>query len=206
MNLKALFFMLIFFVSLTSTSCAQQEDEGTNPTPTKNLPVSFENEDSAFNQQDPWNEYDPMDDLKIIQQRLRKMFEPLQGNRFSGPFADQISRAGFGSSIRADIAETDEGFIVLLDLPGYNKEDIELQLKNDVLLVEAVSKTMMDKNEEEDGIRVVSRERFQGSVRRVIRLPQPVKEDGILATYEAGVLEVMIPKAEAEKSVSIQIN
>ncbi len=205
MKLRYLLFLMIFFVSMTTSSCAKEDDQQSTQQ-IKKMAVEFEDEDTYSSPiGEEWDDYDPLNDIKEIQQRLLSMFEPLAGERL-GPLAEKMSRSGMGSPLRADVEETIDTYIVTIDLPGYQKEDIQVQLKKNALLIQAELKQASTENKANDDRQIVSRERIQGAAQRIIRLPQPVKEKGVTANFENGVLEVTVLKAEPEKTVQIDIN
>jgi HSP20 family protein len=105
------------------------------------------------------------------------------------------------NSMRADIKETEQEYIVDVEIPGVNKEDIKLELKDDVLSV-CVEKNEELKDERKDYIR---RERRYGSCSRNFYVPN-IKNENIKAKYESGILTVILPKVEEKKEKSHKIN
>jgi HSP20 family protein len=103
---------------------------------------------------------------------------------------------------RVDVREHDDEIIVVADLPGIDKEDIELRLVNPTTL-ELSCERKGEKEEEEEGYYM--RERIYGSLRRLISLPAGVTEVGTSATFKNGVLEVKLKKSAPKKGMEIQI-
>ncbi|MFB6264121.1 MAG: Hsp20/alpha crystallin family protein [Bradymonadaceae bacterium] len=99
-----------------------------------------------------------------------------------------------------NIYDDGEGFRVRAELPGVDKEDLELNLKGDQLLIRG--ERTIEPAEEADYHR---RERESTSFSRAVELPEPVDGDGIRATLELGVLDVYAPRAAEAKPRTIEI-
>ncbi len=117
---------------------------------------------------------------------------------FSFPSFD---RDFYGNSSRSvmktDVKETDKGYELDIELPGYQKEDVKAQLKDGYLTVQAVKNVNNDtKNEEGAYIR---RERYAGTMSRSFYVGDNVTEADIQAKFENGVLKLAVPKKEAKK-------
>ena len=89
--------------------------------------------------------------------------------------------------------EKDGNYILQAELPGFTKEDITIDLKNDVLTIAASHKE--EKKEEDKETKYLRRERRESSYSRSFRVANVTPED-IAATYENGVLEVTFPKRD----------
>lgn len=100
-----------------------------------------------------------------------------------------------------DIKETDEDFQFIVEAPGVNRENMEVELSGDVLVIRGKREEV---KEEKDGF--IRRERFQGAFYRSFRLDAPVKEHEIHASYADGILTVRVPKAEPVKTQRVRIN
>ncbi len=97
-----------------------------------------------------------------------------------------------------DAWETEEAFHILFDLPGVNKEDIEIEVEGDQLTVKGERKINQD-------IDYLRRERVFGPFYRAFTLETPIEKEKIKAIYKAGVLEIILPKKEEAKPKQIQI-
>jgi len=95
------------------------------------------------------------------------------------------------SNMRCDVIEEDNDYKLLANLPGFNKDEIDISLKEDVLKVSATHKT----NEDEEKKNYIRRERTTTSYERSFRVENVGPQD-IKASYENGVLTVVIPKKE----------
>mgnify|MGYP001811228603 CR=1 FL=1 len=122
---------------------------------------------------------------------------------FDSFFRDPVLQGSalVSGQIRTDIKETDKEYIFEAELPGVKKEDLFLELKDDVLTFGVDQK--QEQEEERDGY--LCRERRYGTVRRRFRVDR-VAESEIKATYADGVLRIVLPKSELpETSRRIEI-
>lgn len=108
---------------------------------------------------------------------------------FRDPFFSGTPVAG--GQIRTDIKETDKEYVFEAELPGVKKEDIFLELKDDVLTF-GVDQNQ-EAEEERDGY--LCRERRSGSMRRSFRVDKVADAD-VKASYQDGVLRIVLPKTE----------
>lgn len=107
-----------------------------------------------------------------------------------------------GTQMSLDVADRGEEFVVTVDLPGFEKEDIDVRLRDDRLSIDAEREEEM---EEGDG-EYLRRERSQRSVSRSVSLPEPVDGENVTAEYNNGVLSVTLPKMDgSEESREIDI-
>lgn len=101
----------------------------------------------------------------------------------------------------ADIVETKDNYQIDLEMPGMNKEDVKINLTNDVLTIQGEKK--MEQSTKEGNVHRT--ERSYGTFMRSFRLPGAVDTDKVKAEYKNGILHMTIPKAEGAKSKQIQI-
>jgi HSP20 family protein len=99
---------------------------------------------------------------------------------------------------KCSVKETEQYFVLSFDLPGVKKNDLNLEVKNNVLTVSGERKSEHD----QEGYS----ERFSGSFERSFTLPEQMNPDAIEAQYEDGVLTVVLPKAEVKASKKIEIS
>ena len=96
--------------------------------------------------------------------------------------------------LKTDVKETDEGYEVDVDLPGFKKDEIKLELNNGYLTIS----TEKSLNKENKG-KMLRQERYVGTMQRSFYVGGSITEEDIKAKYENGVLNLMIPKKEARK-------
>ncbi len=101
-----------------------------------------------------------------------------------------------------DIEENDDNFKVTADLPGVNKDDIEVHLDNGVLSITGEKRVDTETGE---GTKQHRTERFRGTFSRRFSLPTSIDAEKVNADYKDGVLTLAIPKVESEKPKSVEI-
>ena len=102
-----------------------------------------------------------------------------------------------GTSMSVDVAESDDEFVVAADLPGYERDEIDLKISDGTLRIAADHEEAIDEEDETDGRRYIRQERRHQSTSRSIRLPESVEEDEATANYKNGVLTITLPKTVA---------
>ena len=115
---------------------------------------------------------------------------------------DELERSFFGngrsvSSFRTDVTDTGDAYKLEAELPGFKKDDIQIDVENDVLTISA--KRSEEKKDEKHN--VVKRERFYGSFSRSFDV-SGINVDGIEASYTDGVLTLTMPKKQELLPVS----
>ena len=100
--------------------------------------------------------------------------------------------------MKTDLKEHDDGYELKVDLPGFKKDQIELQLQNGYLTITA-SKNLEEENKNQKG-RIVHQERYAGSMTRSFYIGENVREEDVKARFEDGVLSLDFPK---EKPVAL---
>jgi HSP20 family protein len=101
-----------------------------------------------------------------------------------------------------DLVEKDNKYELTVELPGLEKDDISISVENGYV---TISGKREDRSEKEEGEYYVKEMRY-GSFRRSFRLPKNVMDDKVEATYKNGLLTVVIPLAEGEKTRKITIH
>lgn len=109
---------------------------------------------------------------------------------------DNIERSFFGngsvvSAFRTDVSDTGDAFKLEAELPGFNKDDIKIDIENDCLTISAERK--LDTTDEDKKTNFVKRERFYGSYSRSFDVTG-IDVDSIEAAYTDGVLTLTMPK------------
>ena len=96
--------------------------------------------------------------------------------------------------MKIDVKENDHDFEIFVDLPGFKKEDLKLDLTDGYITINA-NKTL----EEEDKKKYIRKERFYGSVSRSFYVGDSIKKEDIKAKFDNGVLTLSIPKVEPKE-------
>jgi HSP20 family protein len=130
---------------------------------------------------------------------------------FADPAVDDLFRGFFrpvraereAVSIKLDVAEKDNAYVVRAEIPGVSKDDIQVSIDGNQVTIGAEVKR---ENEKKDGERVLHTERYVGSTFRSFTLPSEIDESASNAKYENGVLELALVKkpANAGKKLTIQ--
>lgn len=114
---------------------------------------------------------------------------------FDDMFNDSFLMSGNSSRLmKTDIKEKDKEYVIEMDLPGYEKENIKINIADGYLTVHAVSSK--NSSEKEEG-KFVRKERYLGECSRSFYIGDDVNEDSIKASFKNGILKVEIPKKEA---------
>ncbi|MGN0169234.1 MAG: Hsp20/alpha crystallin family protein [Lachnospiraceae bacterium] len=103
------------------------------------------------------------------------------------------------SVMRTDIKESESGYELGIELPGYQKEDVQAELKEGYLTITA--KTQQENDEKDDNGKFIRRERYYGSCSRSFYVGEDIKQEDIKAKFENGILKIGIPKKEAQPVV-----
>ena len=114
---------------------------------------------------------------------------------FDDFFEDDMFPKKERNLMKTDIREKKDKFLIDIDLPGFDKENINLSLDHGYLNINA----KVDKEEKkEEGEKYLRRERFTSSCSRSLYLGEDIKEEDIHAEFKNGILKIMIPKKELE--------
>ena len=99
--------------------------------------------------------------------------------------------------MKTDIRETENQFELDIDLPGFKKEDVNLDLKDGYLTISADK--ALDKDEKDDKGRYIRQERWSGSCSRSFYVGDTVKPEDVHAKFENGILQIALPKQEQKQ-------
>ncbi len=99
--------------------------------------------------------------------------------------------------MKTDLKEHDEGYELSIDLPGFKKDQIDLQLQNGYLTITA-SKGVEEEEKNKKG-KIVHQERYSGSMSRSFYIGESLTEEDVKAKFEDGVLTLDFPKEKAIK-------
>lgn len=100
--------------------------------------------------------------------------------------------------MKTDVKEGEKEYELDINLPGYKKEDIRVELNSGYVTIQASTSQSNDVKDESTG-NYIRRERYSGSCSRSFYVGDEVKEEDIRAKYENGVLSLTVPKREAKQ-------
>jgi HSP20 family protein len=140
--------------------------------------------------------WDPGHDLDSLQGDVNRLFDSFFGRR-------DVGQAGAARRWvpAMDLVETEDHLVLRADLPGLDRDDIEIEVKDNVLTVSGERKAEHEKKGE--GFYRI--ERSFGRFSRSLGLPRGVDAKSVTANFENGVLEVRMPKPEERKATRIEI-
>ena len=122
---------------------------------------------------------------------------------FNDPFAMMTSERNplYGKHaknlMKTDVRELDGGYEIDIDLPGFKKDEVDIQLQDGCLTISAAKG--LDKDEQDKKGRYIRQERYAGSVSRSFYVGEDVKPADVKASFEDGILRLSVPKAEAKQ-------
>lgn len=129
---------------------------------------------------------------------LRHELDRLFDNSFAPVFRTPGSFSRWTPAL--DVYQDKDQFTVVAELPGLKKEDIELSFQDGVLTISG------ERKQEKKGEEGYRNERFFGRFQRSVTLPTSVDGNKVKATYEDGILKVVLPKAEEAKPKKIDVS
>jgi HSP20 family protein len=149
-------------------------------------------------------QWDPFQDLRSAQdERTRYQMDSLFAPTL-GLFGQRQDAALPSTPVWApalDISERKDAYLVSVELPGVKLEDLEITLDDGLLTIQG-ERSFADDSSEQQYHRI---ERRYGAFRRSITLPAHVMADAVEASFEDGVLQIVVPKAEEAKPKRIQV-
>lgn len=146
--------------------------------------------------------------MSMLVPRSNRIFNDLMTDPFDNFFGTMAAPSvkTTPNLMRTDIRETETGFELTIDLPGFDKEGVQAELKDGYLTVTAETK---QETEDKKGT-YVRQERFSGKCSRTFYVGDDIEEDDIKAKFEDGVLKIAVPKKqeqpklEEKKTISIE--
>ena len=122
---------------------------------------------------------------------------------FNDPFAlmtsgrDPLYGKHAKNLMKTDVRELDGSYEIDIDLPGFKKDEVDIQLQDGCLTISAAKG--LDKDEQDKKGRYIRQERYAGSVSRSFYVGEDVKPADVKASFEDGILRLSVPKAEAKQ-------
>jgi HSP20 family protein len=135
--------------------------------------------------------WDPLRDLLMLQERMNRLFEESFAGRLEEP---AILGSGTWTPL-ADAYETGEGFVVILELPGIEQDDVEVQVDGDSLTVKGQRRALGQRPD-----RYHRMERSHGPFLRSFKLTDEVDPARVTAQLRDGLLRLELPKVRARSS------
>ena len=142
--------------------------------------------------------WDPFRDIMTLRERMDNLFED-SISRMRGT-GENISYSTWSPAV--DIYETSDNLVIKAEIPGADKDDISVEIKNSALYLKGERKLEKDVKEEN----YHRMERSYGSFHRTFALPTTVNQEKIKANFKNGVLEITIPKVEKAKPKPITVD
>ena len=132
-------------------------------------------------------------------------FLPIMNDVFDDLFYDSFKNYSNVNAMLTDICEQNDQYLLNMELPGFKKEDIQMELKDGYLLVSATRNANTE--EKDDQGHVIRRERYSGSCSRSFYVGD-IKQEDVKASFDNGELKITIPKntvkqVEEKKYISI---
>ncbi len=142
--------------------------------------------------------WDPFEELRRVQERMGRLFEELpESIGPSLPVSPEMAQTPY-----VDVVDRNNDIVVTADLPGVDKKDIKIDVRDNVLEISAQRK--IEKEEKEGGF--LRHERRFNQFYRAIRLPGLVDKSKAKAIFNNGVLEITLPKTEKAEVSEIPVS
>jgi len=142
--------------------------------------------------------WDPFRDVSALQDRINRIFNESFGR--SRDFDDEVSLYDWRPPV--DIYETGEGIVLKIELPGVKKDDVSVEVKDNVLTIKG--ERLPDPAIDDENY--YRKERSFGKFNRSFSLQELIKPDLIKASFKEGVLTVEVPRPEEEKPKQVTVS
>ena len=139
------------------------------------------------------NLFDDMFDFDDFDKEFNRMMRPLYGKHAQ-------------NMMKTDVRETGNSYELDIDLPGFKKDEVSIDLKDGYLTISAAKG--LDKDAEDKKGKYIRQERYAGACRRSFYVGWDVEPDEISAKFESGILQISVPKETRKpevKSTSVSI-
>lgn len=141
--------------------------------------------------------FDPFRDMAVLRKQMDRLFEDSLAKFRTGE--EEFGSAAWSPLV--DIYETKDNLVIKAELPGVEKKDVSIEVRNDKLKLRGERKIERDVKEEN----YHRMECSYGVFQRIFTLPTTVNQDKIAAGFKNGVLEITLPKLEEKKLKQIEI-
>jgi HSP20 family protein len=134
---------------------------------------------------------------------MEKFFERMNDefDEFGRPSRGMLA-TGIRDTLTVDVADREESFEVTVDVPGFDRDEIDVRVDNHTLTVAAEHEQESTEGEES----FIHRERSHRTLTRSLELPAEIDEEAVEATLTNGVLTVTLPKVEADESQAVSVD
>ncbi|MGD8302351.1 MAG: Hsp20/alpha crystallin family protein [Desulfobacterales bacterium] len=145
----------------------------------------------------PVGRWDPFRDVAALQDRINRIFSESFGS------SRELDEAGGICDWRppVDIYETTEGFVLNVELAGVDKDDVSVEVRDNVLTLKG-ERLLDPKVKEEQYYR---KERAFGKFQRSFTLKEPIKPEQVKASFKSGVLTIVVPRPTTEKANQVTV-
>ena len=130
------------------------------------------------------NLIDDMFDFDDFDKEFNRMMRPLYGKHAQ-------------NMMKTDVRETDNSYELDIDLPGFKKDEIKVELDNGYLSISAAKG--LDKDEEKKDGKYIRRERYAGAMNRTFYVGDNLTQQDIQAKFEDGILKISVPKKDVQQ-------
>ena len=107
-----------------------------------------------------------------------------------------------GRIMKTDIKEKEDGYELVVDLPGFSKDEVKASLENGYLIISAAKGLDKEEEEKETG-HYIRKERYSGACERSFYVGEELEQSDIKAEFKHGILKLFVPKKEAKKEANI---
>ncbi|MBI5893902.1 MAG: Hsp20/alpha crystallin family protein [Deltaproteobacteria bacterium] len=142
--------------------------------------------------------WDPFKDLLSIQDRMNRLFDETLTRTGRGE-GEELARGVWSPAV--DIYETDESIILKAEIPGIDKKEVSIEVKNNMLILKGERK--FEKEIKEENYHRM--ERAYGAFQRTFTLPNIIEKENVKAKYKDGILEITLPKVKGAKPKHVKV-
>lgn len=139
-----------------------------------------------------WN---PLQDLMFLQDRMNRLFEDATQRHNRNDHGDEFERADWTPA--ADVYETDSHYEIVIDLPGVNRDALDVDIDDNRLVIKGL-RSVENTNKQRT-------ERPSGKFLRTFTVPGSVDQSRIAAEYRDGVLQIKLPKRKEQRTQRVEI-
>ena len=131
--------------------------------------------------------------MALLVPRIRDFFNEMMTDPFESFFGSAPVQHTPSAIMHTDIKQTETGYELIVDLPGFSKENVTADLKDGILTIKAKTETETEEKSEKKDV-WVRKERFSGQCSRSFYVGEDIDEAEIKARFENGTLIITVPK------------